>query len=221
MPRQWGTTELIPDPAAAQNPASKNYVDTTTATLVYGGWGAGDFDLYADLLSTYPRTLLQFIPTANHMSIGSVAGNTQQAILFRIKRAASSTGVRYVTGQAAQSGQTTTVSLYSGTTPASMTLLATVTAPFSALNTLVQVAWGSAQALPVGYAAIMFTSNTNVAAPAQLLTPGQVNPAGTGFTAPTASQFTIAQRAGTALTTPMDFTTGWTTEALLPWISIY
>lgn len=221
MARQWGTTELIPDPAGAQNPASKNYVDTSTAAIDYGGWGAGDSALYGDFVSTYPRTLFQFVPTANHMSIGSVAGNTQQAIMFKVRRAFSSTGLRYVTGQAAQSGQTTTATLYAGTTPASMALLATVSVPFSALSSLVQVAWGSAQAVGVGYAAVVFTSNTNVAAPAQLMTPGQVNPAGTAYVAPTASQFTIEQRAGTTLSNPMDFTTGWTTEALLPWISIY
>lgn len=40
MPRQWGTTELIPDPSAAQNPATKNYVDTLiTALLTSHGAG--------------------------------------------------------------------------------------------------------------------------------------------------------------------------------------
>jgi hypothetical protein len=36
MARNWGTTELIPDPTALQNPATKNYVDTTKLQLIGG-----------------------------------------------------------------------------------------------------------------------------------------------------------------------------------------
>jgi hypothetical protein len=221
MARNWGTTEVIPDPAVAQNPASKNYVDITTAGLSYGGWGDGDSDVFADLLSTYSRSLMQFIPTANHMSIGTVTGNTQQALLFKNKRAFTSTGVRYLTGATAQSAQTTTVSIFTGTSLGAMVPQATVSAPFSALSSLVQVAWGSSIPVPVGFVAIVFTANTAVSTAAQLMTPGQVNPGGAGFTAPSSTQFQIAQRSGQTLANPTDFTTGWTGEALLPWTSIY
>jgi hypothetical protein len=216
-----GQITNLPDPTVAQNAATKNYTDTTTAGISYGGWGDGDSDLFGDLLSTFPRTLMQFVPTANHLSIGSVAGNTQQAFLFYNKRAFTSTGIRYLTGGTAQSGQTTTATVFAGASLGSLALLKTVSVAFSATNSLVQTAWGSSAAVPVGWVAVVFTSNTNVAAPAQLMTAGQVNPGGTGFTAPSGTQYVVAQRSGTTLANPTDFTTGWTSEALVPWISLY
>jgi hypothetical protein len=219
MPRNWGTTELIPDPTAAQNPTSKNYVDTTCAAIAQGGWDDADQALYADLLSTFPRVMYEF-GTPAFASFGSIAGNQQTSYYLPVTRAFTSTGIRYVTGSSSGTGNSVTISIYTGVSLASMVLQKTVTGSFGTVSTLTQVAWGSAVAVPVGFVAIVFTASAVSGTPGRIATPPNVN-GQTNMASPTVTNSVGATRASATLSSPMDFTTGWTVHTLQPWISLY
>lgn len=219
MSRQWGAPQLIADPAVAQNPATKNYVDTTAATIQYGGWGDSDQAIYGDLLSTFPRSMYQFGTPAG-ASFGSIAGNQQTSYYLYANRAFSSTGIRYCTASTSGTSNTVTISIYTGTSLAAMTLQKTVTGVFSTTSTFVQTAWGSAVAIPVGYVALVFTASAVTSTGGKIATPPNVNGI-TNMSSPTVTNSIGAVRAGTTLPTTMDFTSGWSGNTLQPWLSIY
>jgi hypothetical protein len=153
-------------------------------------------------------------------SFGSVAGNQQTSYYLPVTRAFTSTGIRYVTGSSSGTGNTVTVSIYTGVSLASMTLQKTVTAPFSTTSTLTQVAWGSAVSVPVGLVAIVFTASAVSATPGRIATPPNVN-GQTNMASPTVTNAVGASRASSTLSSTMDFTTGWTVHTLQPWLSLY
>ena len=85
MARNWGTTELIPDPVAAQNPATKNYVDTTKMQLI-GGYmtdqsntsilSGGSATSETDLGSRMHTSSISF--TSGHLYLALLSINGQQ-----------------------------------------------------------------------------------------------------------------------------------------------
>jgi hypothetical protein len=200
-----------------RDPIDKDYVDTTTPAISYGGWGDGDVSHFSDLLSTYPRASLN-----NAINFASFAASNQYVYLMKVTRAFTSTGVRFVTGATSgTTGNTVTATLYTGTTQASMTLRHTATAPFTTTSTMVQVAWGASPVIAVGWIAIVFTCTAAGGTPPRIMTLGNNNAAGASFLNPAAGSYMVASRASTTLSNPMDFTTGWTTGALPPWIAMY
>jgi hypothetical protein len=223
MARNWGTTELIPDPTVAQNPATKNYTDTSTAGLAYGGWGDGDQDVFGDLLSTYPRSHFQLLGAATGgtaaTNVQSITSGNQDAFFFYNKRAFTSTGFRFVTGSSsATSGNTVTATIYTGTSLGAMALQKTVSAPFTTTSTFTQVAWGSSVSVPVGWVAVVFTCTAGTT-PKFAAIFAQPYPA--SFINPTTTNVTTLVRTSSSLPATMDFTTGWSTNTIAPWLALY
>ena len=200
-----------------RDPVDKDYVDTTTPSISYGGWGDADVTHFGDYLSTYPRASLN-----NAVNFASLASGSQYAYLMKATRAFTSTGVRFVTGATSgTSGNTVTVTLYTGASQSSMTLRHTATAPFTTTSTMVQVSWGASPVIAVGWVALVFTVTAAGGTPPRLMTLSSNNAAGTTFLNPATGSYMAASRASTTLSNPMDFTTGWSSSALPPWIAMY
>ena len=211
------------DPLVPTDLSTKNYTDTTTSGISYGGWGDGDVDVYGDLVSTFPRSHFMLLGAATGgtaaTNVQSISSGNQNTYLFYVKRAFTATGFRYVTGSSsATSGNTVTATLYTGTTLGSMSLQTTVSAPFTTTSTFTQVAWGSTYTIPVGWVAIVFTCTAGTT-PKFAAVFGQ--PYGGAFTNPSTSNEVSLVRTSASLPSTMDFTTSWSANNIQPWLAMY
>lgn len=106
MARNWGTLQIIPDPSAAQNPATKNYVDTTKMQLI-GGYmtdqssttilSAGTASSETDLGTRMRSNSISFV--SGHLYLALLTLNAQQSVAgdawdFRL-RIGSATGTLF------------------------------------------------------------------------------------------------------------------------------
>jgi hypothetical protein len=204
------------DPASAQDAATRNYVDTTTAPTSYGGWGDGDLDCFGDLISTLPRNILS--SGSNVMTL--LSGSEYMFVLYA-RRAFTSTGLRYVTGaSSATSGNTVSATLYTGTSQGAMTkALATTTIPFTTTSTYSGQAWSSPIAVPVGWVGIYFVCTAGTP---KLMTPAINSAAGTFFLNPSSGQRTTVSQATTTVPSTTDLTSSsWISGQLTPWLALY
>lgn len=211
-----GTATL---PSSGSDATSKTYVDTTTPAVNFSGFNTpGDKDAFGDLLATMTRLQLN-----NAINFASMAAGNQYAYLCKAGRGFGTTGGRYVTGATSgTTGNTVSLSLYSGASQASMALRATVAAAFTTTSALVQAAWGALNAVPDGHwVAFVFTCTAAGGTPPRLMTPGSNNAAGASFLNPATGSYTVCTRASTSLPGTLDFTTGWTTGALPAYVAAY
>lgn len=215
-------------PIVAAQVATRDFVETNSAGLEYGGWGAGDLELFGDKASMFQRALL-LNSAGGFKSLGINAGASavpmQHAYVIPVKRSMSITGVRYVTGTGSgTTGNTVTVTAYTGTSLAAMTKGLTVAAPFTTAATFTQVPFGSSMTVPPGYLVLVFTVTAinSTASPPRMATNSAVAYGGVGLLAPAAGQsLAIYRLASSALPTTLDFTTGWTGDQLPPWMAAY
>jgi hypothetical protein len=218
-----GRVSHVLDPAVSTDGSTKNYTDTTTSAIYYGGWGDADSDVYGDLLSTFPRNYFMLLGAATGgtatTNVQSISSGNQNAYLWYNRRAFTSTGFRYVTGSSsATSGNTVTATIYTGTSLAAMVLQTTVAAPFTTTSTFTQVGWGSSVSVPVGWVAVVFTCTAG-ATPKFAAVFAQ--PYGGTFTNPSGTAAVSIARTSASLPSTLDFTSGWSANTIQPWLAMY
>lgn len=210
----------VVDPASVQDAATKNYVDTAVAGVGGASSGSGgnsdsDQAVYGDFVSTMPRWAVQ-----SSVNFQAMSASTQYAYSMKTTASFSSTGVRYATASTSiLSGTTVTVSLWSGASQSSMSALGSaVAAPFSTQSALVSVNWPLHNIVTAGWVTVLFTCTVTTGnGPRLVATPAFfagafLNPTGVSV---------ASTRASTSLTSPINLTTGWAAQTVLPYVALF